>query len=313
MSTSNQAQLSSTVEASSSTRSSGYALEIPAKLLLLQEIQQITSSMRRSPRWASPNSSSSAAYYSAMHRRESSSLGIPTHSEKDGHSGSSDRALASVDIVEGNRSNAHPTGPGARPTTYSRRLEQGEGEEMELLAAFVGLRRKVVTVEGKRTNSFFIPCRPVMLLRLTDSMPLLDILHVAPLDILLPFLALIRSPLTSGPITSLALTAINSICSNILPLYLPVPLPELSSTLFASPPSPQTPLQLALSATTSALARCRFPSSTPAQDELVLSRLLRVTETIISGSLERELTDEGVCEMLEVGLGMGGRARLGGK
>ena len=150
-------------------------------------------------------------------------------------------------------------------------------------------------------------------MRVTRLTFLLDILHVAPLDILSPFLALIRSPLTSGPITSLALTAINSICSNILPLYLPVPLPELSSALFASSPSPQTPLQLALGAATSALARCRFPSSTPAQDELVLSRLLRVTETIISGNLERELTDEGVCEMLEVGLGMGGRARLGGK
>jgi brefeldin A-resistance guanine nucleotide exchange factor 1 len=140
-----------------------------------------------------------------------------------------------------------------------------------------------------------------------------DIMNVAPLDLLQPFLALVRSPLTSGPITSLSLTALNSICSNVLPLYLPTPLPELSPALFTPSSRPQSPLQIALGATTSALARCRFPSSTPAQDELVLSRLLRVTETIISSKLERELTDEGVCEMLEVGLGMGGRARLGGK
>jgi len=151
MSTSNQVRLSSMADDLPSTRPSGYALDIPAKLLLLQEIQQITSSMRRSPRWASPNSSSSAAYYSAMHRRESSSLAVPAQSDKAGSSGFNDRALASVDIFEGNRSNAQ-SGHDARSTTYSRRLEQGEGEEMELLAAFVGLRRKVVTVEGEHTD-----------------------------------------------------------------------------------------------------------------------------------------------------------------
>lgn len=140
-----------------------------------------------------------------------------------------------------------------------------------------------------------------------------EITDIDPLDILAPFLALIKSPLTSGPITSLALTALNAICYNILPLYLPEPLPELCPDFFAAPPAAQTHLQLALAAITSTLARCRFPSSSPTQDELVLSRLLRVTETIISGPLERDLTDEGVCEMLEVGLGMGGRARLGGQ
>jgi brefeldin A-resistance guanine nucleotide exchange factor 1 len=141
----------------------------------------------------------------------------------------------------------------------------------------------------------------------------IDLLTITPLAILTPFLALVRSPLTSGPITSLALTSLNTICFNILPLYLPEPYQPLSSKMFAIPARPQTLLQIALGAMTSALARCRFPSSSPAQDELVLNRLLRVTETIISGPLERELTDEGVCEMLEVGLGMGGRARLGGK
>lgn len=79
---------------------------------------------------------------------------------------------------------------------------------------------------------------------------------------------------------------------------------------------------------TAALAQCRFPSSSPQQDELVLLRLLRVIEalTVPSGlvasvstsasssrtpqSLLDHMGDEGVCELLEVGLGMLARGRL---
>jgi hypothetical protein len=104
-----------------------------------------------------------------MHRRETSGLAVPAHSDKEGSSGSSDRALASVDIFEGNRNNAQSSGHGARSTTYSRRLEQGEGEEMELLAAFVGLRRKVVTVEGKHTDWLLLSYRRMMTLTMCEG------------------------------------------------------------------------------------------------------------------------------------------------
>lgn len=114
-----------------------------------------------------------------------------------------------------------------------------------------------------------------------------------------------------GPITALALSSVHTFVSNILPCHLPVS--RNVSILDFSDSSLATPLQIALSAITTALARCRFPSSTPAQDELVLLRLLKVTDCLVTGPLESELADEGVCEMLEVGLGMGGRARLGGK
>lgn len=130
--------------------------------------------------------------------------------------------------------------------------------------------------------------------------------------ILNPFLALVRSPLTSGPITSLALAALHSIVVNILPLYLaPVQLEV----------KPSTPLQIALAHLTSASSQCRFPSSSPQQDELVLLRLLRVIDSILLplpmpnssnyGSMLDQMADESVCELLEVGLGMLARARLG--
>lgn len=140
----------------------------------------------------------------------------------------------------------------------------------------------------------------------------LDIHETTPLVILDPFLALVRSPLTSGPITSLALAATHSIVLNILPLF-------LSPVQFDVKPS--TPLQIALAHLTSALSQCRFPSSSPQQDELVLLRLLRVIDSILLplpmpssssyGSMLDQMADESVCELLEVGLGMLARARLG--
>jgi brefeldin A-resistance guanine nucleotide exchange factor 1 len=135
-----------------------------------------------------------------------------------------------------------------------------------------------------------------------------------PLAIIDPFLALVRSPLTSGPITSLALTSLHSLALHVLPLYLP-----------ATPPpaiGPASPLQIAMMHLTSALAQCRFPSSSPQQDELVLLRLLRIIEaltapTAVAASSSRtpqslldNMNDEGVCELLEVGLGMLARGRL---
>jgi brefeldin A-resistance guanine nucleotide exchange factor 1 len=127
-----------------------------------------------------------------------------------------------------------------------------------------------------------------------------------------PFIALVRSPLTSGPITSLALAALHSIVINILPLYMaPVQLDV----------KPSTPLQISLAHLTSALSQCRFPSSSPQQDELVLLRLLRVIDSVLLplpmpsfssyGSMLDQMADESVCELLEVGLGMLARARLG--
>lgn len=139
-----------------------------------------------------------------------------------------------------------------------------------------------------------------------------DITTISPLTLTAPFLALVRSPLTSGPITSLSLAALNSIVLNILPLY-------LAPVQFHVTPS--TPLQIALAHLTSAMSQCRFPSSSPQQDELVLLRLLRVIESLLVplpmpssssyGSMLDQMADESVCELLEVGLGMLARARLG--
>jgi hypothetical protein len=297
-----------------------YALDVDAHTLILQEIQTLTAFIRRSPRWAAaPQSAYSSTYYSVVvgpklaaagakestgpdatpsrtHSRTSSlvsqkaqqqpqpliaNTAPPTSTPKRTH----------VSIV---RDDAIP-GPSRPSSALGMRKSTGggsasgmiggiESEEMDLLAGFVGLKRSLAQVA--------------------------DFTEIPPADIVRPFLDLIRSPLTSGPITSLALTSLNTLILHILPCYQDFPLPPLTSSSFtlATPP---TPLQLALTHITSTIARCRFPSTNPAQDEVVLLRLLKVTESLVTGHLERDLNDEGVCEILEVGLGMGGRARLG--
>nr|XP_031861344.1 uncharacterized protein CI109_003316 [Kwoniella shandongensis]KAA5528416.1 hypothetical protein CI109_003316 [Kwoniella shandongensis] len=235
--------------------------DLPPITLLLQEVQTITSSMRRNQRWASTSSSS----YSS-----SSTSGLPT-SLRSGKN--QQRGLARAGSKRGGR---------------------GSGESMEegdLMIGFIELRRILSGVK--------------------------DITSIAPLDLCGPFIALIRSPLTSGPITSLALTSLHSIILSVLPLYLTPPPTSIV---------PSTPLQLALAHITSALSQCRFPSSSPQQDELVLLRLLRVLEALVAplpmprssssqavglGCLLDHMGDESVCELLEVGLGMLARARLG--
>lgn len=221
-------------------------LDLSPVTLLLQEIQTVTSAMRRNQRWAHVSNSAYGA-------------GAPS--------------------VSARRKRVSPLMKGKRHTD----------DEGDLMLGFVELRRSLAGV--------------------------VDITTLTPLDIVEPFIALVRSPLTSGPITSLSLTSLHSLSIHILPLYFPANKPPIIG--------PASPLQIALAHVTAALAQCRFPSSSPQQDELVLLRLLRVIEaltiptlpsragtTAVPQSLLDHMGDESVCELLEVGLGMLARGRL---
>jgi brefeldin A-resistance guanine nucleotide exchange factor 1 len=107
-----------------------------------------------------------------------------------------------------------------------------------------------------------------------------------------PFLQVIRSSSTSAPITSLALIAITKFLSyNIIG--------------HNSPRLPEAMQQLS-----SAITHCRFEASDSAADEIVLLRILKLMEGMISGPGGEVLGDESVCEMMETGLSMCCQARL---
>ncbi|KAF2838962.1 cytohesin-2 [Patellaria atrata CBS 101060] len=107
-----------------------------------------------------------------------------------------------------------------------------------------------------------------------------------------PFLQVIRSSSTSAPITSLALVAItkflqyNIICRD----------------------SPR--LSVAMQLLSSAITHCRFEATDSSSDEVVLLRILKLMEGMISGPGGDILGDESICEMMETGLSMCCQSRL---
>ena len=126
-----------------------------------------------------------------------------------------------------------------------------------------------------------------------------------PLPMLIsPFLALIRSPLTTGPITSHALAALLSLLT-IFPSELP-----------ADNEAAEAELTLALSDISSAVTHCKFEASDSQGDEVVLLKILEVLDVLVKRWGGRDgrtlLGDREVCEMLETGLGMCCQMRLSG-
>ncbi|CAG8979878.1 hypothetical protein HYALB_00002651 [Hymenoscyphus albidus] len=111
-------------------------------------------------------------------------------------------------------------------------------------------------------------------------------------SLLHPFLQVIQASATSAPITSLALVAITKFFSYNL----------------ISPDSPR--LSLAMQSLSAAITHCRFEASDSAADEIVLLRILKLMEGMLSGPGGDLLSDESVCEMMETGLSMCCQSRL---
>ncbi|PMD16576.1 Sec7-domain-containing protein [Hyaloscypha hepaticicola] len=111
-------------------------------------------------------------------------------------------------------------------------------------------------------------------------------------SLLHPFLQVIQASATSAPITSLALVAITKFFSYKL----------------ISPDSPR--LGLAMQSLSAAITHCRFEASDTSADEIVLLRILKLMEGMLSGPGGDLLGDESVCEMMETGLSMCCQSRL---
>lgn len=107
-----------------------------------------------------------------------------------------------------------------------------------------------------------------------------------------PFLQVVRSSSTSAAITSLALLAITKFFSyNII-----------------NRDSPR--LSMAMQLLSAAITHCRFEASDSSADEIVLLRILKLMEGMLSRPEGELLGDESVCEMMETGLSMCCQGRL---
>ncbi|KDQ60619.1 hypothetical protein JAAARDRAFT_172637 [Jaapia argillacea MUCL 33604] len=140
------------------------------------------------------------------------------------------------------------------PSSSSHGSQRG-GRERELMAGFQDLKRVVRDVDD------------------IETLPLPTLLA--------PFFAIIRSPLSTGPITSAALSALHNffICGLIT----------------TNSPS----LEKALGELSSTVSHCKFDASDSSGDEVVLLKILMVIQDSICGPVGGSLGDMEVCEMLE--------------
>jgi hypothetical protein len=108
-------------------------------------------------------------------------------------------------------------------------------------------------------------------------------------------LAIIRSPLSTGLITSAALSSLHAF-------------------FIAGIISPRSPsIDTALSELSSTVSNCKFEATDSSGDEAVMLKILTVIEACICGSASEQLGDVEVCEMLETVLTTCCQMRLSGK
>ncbi|KAI8908816.1 hypothetical protein DFJ77DRAFT_433654 [Powellomyces hirtus] len=151
--------------------------------------------------------------------------------------------------------------------------------EFTAVAAKSG-RASMATVNGSPLMNGFSLLRA----RLTLLHALRD---VNPLDLLEPFLAVIRSPDTTGPMTHAALTSVEKFITHRV----------------LDPNHPG--LALATAALTDAVVRCRFEATDAVADEAVLAKILALLRVILTSEIgQKSLHDKGICEMVEVAFGM---------
>lgn len=155
----------------------------------------------------------------------------------------------------------------------------------DLMANFQELKRLVRDMDGEQQSQ--CTCIPMLTAPTDiDSVPLPSLLA--------PFFALIRSPLSTGPITSAALSALHSffVCDIINPsaVGLDAALVELSNTV----------------------SHCKFEASDSSGDEVVLLKIMTVIHDCMCGSVSGLLGDVEVCEMLETVLTTCCQMRLSG-
>ncbi|KAL9111033.1 MAG: hypothetical protein Q9227_004466 [Pyrenula ochraceoflavens] len=183
----------------------------------------------------------------------------------------------------------------ARPNRSLNSMEKASKEgviegvangETQTLAGRWGLRgKKGKSIQDNPLMTAFARLR-------SDLAGVKDINRFDAPALLHPFLQVIRSSSTSASITSLAVVAITKFFSyNILNVK-----------------SPR--ISLGMQLLSAAITHCRFEASDSVADEIVLLRILKLMEGMLSRPEGRLLGDESVCEMMETGLSMCCQARL---
>ncbi|PFH49117.1 hypothetical protein AMATHDRAFT_148392 [Amanita thiersii Skay4041] len=167
------------------------------------------------------------------------------------------RWASAVHVVSARNPTAIGSHLGLRISTpaHSGRQPRRDSREAELMTGFQDLKRIVDDAK--------------------------DIKTIDLTTLLAPFFAIIRSPLSTGPITSAALTALHSffVCGLIVP---------------GSPSLDQALVELS-----NTVSHCKFEASDSSGDEVVLLKILTVIQDCLCSKVGSGLGDIEICEMLE--------------
>ncbi|KAJ1542410.1 GDP/GTP exchange factor for ARF, partial [Nowakowskiella sp. JEL0078] len=120
-----------------------------------------------------------------------------------------------------------------------------------------------------------------------------DLRDIDPSYLLEPFLHVIRSGDTTGPITSVALDSIE----------------KFIKYRILDPHHPG--LAAAISVLAHSVTHCKFEATDAVSDEIVLAKILRLLRVVVTSEAgQRTLDDKGVCEMVEAAFGMCFQSRV---
>ncbi|KAI0709041.1 Sec7-domain-containing protein [Earliella scabrosa] len=210
---------------------------------------------------SSPGTSDAAFAVSAKHILLSEILSVTSVMRKN-----SRWALSTPSFSTRDSALASSLGLRVSKSSYNMHASGHGSTEQELMTGFQDLKRLVKDIED---------------------------IHSLPLSTLIsPFLAIIRSPLSTGPITSASLTALHNffLCGLFYPqaASLPGSLAELSS----------------------ALSSCKFEASDSSGDEVTLLKIMTVIQDAMCGTVGPLLGDIEICEMLETVLTTSCQMRL---
>ncbi|KAM0791993.1 hypothetical protein ACM66B_007105 [Microbotryomycetes sp. NB124-2] len=255
-----------------------YNVQVSPVNLVYAEILAVTSAMRKNQRWAQ-------ASYNAF----SYSPSVAARLAAAGTGNSNSSSVGSVTPAAVTQQNGHHHH--ALPSASSR-LDGAPGRASTSSAVTAGPSTvKQQAAAAPATNTASSLMGGFMALKLD----LREVHNVSQLDaviLLHPFLEVVRSPETSGPITATALSSIDKfITYGILNQH-----------------SPNLPLAMAQLST--AATHCKFEASDSVSDEIVLLKILDVLRNCLTGTLGNVLSDESVCEMMETGLSMCCQMRL---
>ena len=282
--------------------------EVSLVTMVLGEISQITALMRKNARWAGAASMNGVGVERGRGTPTSAAVSTSSSSTAvDSGNGSLLAADEGAGLIKelglrGQKSRERLKGSskGESSTASKHNLRDAMNRPAgSLLIGFAALKTELKEIDGKLLLRL-TTCAPkgleqVKLMKLTLFSPRKDVYNLDAMLLLTPFLDVVRSGDTSGPITAIALSSVDKFISYNL----------------VHRESPN--LAQAMTGVAGAGTHCKFEASDSVSDEVVLLKILDVLRNTLTSSLGEVLNDEAVCEMMETGLSMCCQMRLSGK